>query len=144
MSYLTFLAAFPHEAVPDGAVFAPHHLYIGVLAALLGLAMMWDDRTADPWACAASILAALFGFALVWPHYATAGAALSVGGLTAALLAPAARRGYWSEVNGTHFVAYLSGVLIALDDVAEHAFGVWTPLDHVWSAWLFDVVTSLG
>lgn len=32
---------FPHESVPDGAVFAPHHLYSGVIIALFSFALMW-------------------------------------------------------------------------------------------------------
>ncbi|UHH24888.1 hypothetical protein [Halobacterium noricense] len=37
----------------------------------------------------------------------------------------------------------LAGVVIAADDVVEHAFGVWTPLDAFWRHVLFPVVSSL-
>jgi hypothetical protein len=70
---------FPYESVPDGAVFAPHHLYVGLLVAG-------------------------FSFALVWRFYPVTGA-----------------------------LGTLLGVLVALDDAVSHAFGVWTPLDWVWT-----------
>ncbi|MFD1588725.1 hypothetical protein ACFR9U_17235 [Halorientalis brevis] len=33
---------FPAEAVPDGGIFLPHHLYIGVGVMLFGFALVWD------------------------------------------------------------------------------------------------------
>lgn len=45
----------------------------------------------------------LFGFLFVWPYYPQTGAALS-----------------------------LLGILVTADDVLEHAFGIWTPLDALW------------
>jgi len=44
---------FPAEDEPDGAVQAPHHLYIGVMVLL-------------------------FGFVSVWPFYPATGAAMTV------------------------------------------------------------------
>ncbi|WP_135853162.1 hypothetical protein [Halorussus salinus] len=34
----------------------------------------------------------------------------------------------------------LVGVLVALDDALEHAFGWPTPLDLLWSRWLYPAV----
>jgi hypothetical protein len=65
--------SFPSDTVPDGTVAAPHHLYIGIIIAA-------------------------FGFALVWRLYPRTGALLT-----------------------------LSGLLIALDDAIDHAFGITTP-----------------
>ena len=77
---------FPAERIPDGAIFAPHHLYVGLLVAG-------------------------FSFALVWRYYPVTGSA------------------------GT-----LLGVLIALDDAVSHAFGIPTPLDWVWTAYLAQFI----
>ena len=36
------------------------------------------------------------------------------------------------------------GWLISADDLASHAWGVWTPLDGVvWSEWIFPVLVEL-
>jgi len=51
---------FPHDTIPDGAVLAPHHFYVGVLIAV-------------------------FGFVFVWRIYPRTGAVLSVIGLLIAL-----------------------------------------------------------
>lgn len=80
------MPGFPAESVPDGAIFAPHHLYTGLIIAG-------------------------FAFTLVWRWYPVAGA------------------------TGT-----ILGVLIALDDALSHAFGVWTPLDWFWKAYLSGVI----
>lgn len=77
---------FPVESVPDGAIFAPHHFWIGV-----GVAV--------------------FAFGFVWRVYPVTGA-----------------------------VGSLLGLAIALDDALSHAFGVWTPLDWVWTAHLAQFV----
>lgn len=51
---------FPYESVPDGAIFAPHHLYVGLLVAG-------------------------FFFALVWPYYPETGATGTLVGILIAL-----------------------------------------------------------
>lgn len=60
------------------------------------------------------VIVAVYGFLFLWPTYPTVGATLSVVGL-----------------------------LIALDDVVNHAFGVPTPLDWVWNAGLRRAVAGL-
>lgn len=32
---------FPAENVPDGAIFAPHHFYVGVIIAVFSFALVW-------------------------------------------------------------------------------------------------------
>lgn len=49
---------FPAEAVPDGGVFLPHHLYIGVAITIFGFAFVWD-----PYAEAGAVLT-LLGIAI--------------------------------------------------------------------------------
>lgn len=79
---------FPAESVPDGSVLLPHHLTIGVAAALLALALTWDDMSrSEPWAATTMLLGALFAFLFVWPHYGPTGAAITLVGLLAALVA---------------------------------------------------------
>lgn len=60
------------------------------------------------------VLLASFGFMFVWPAYPTVGATMAVAGL-----------------------------LVALDDVVSHAFGVWTPLDALWNSGLRRLVRRL-
>jgi len=72
---------FPHEAVPDGAAFAPHHYIYGLLLVTALVAVVWDnfpDR--EPLLVALGAGAGLFGFLLVWPWYPVAGASLSLAG----------------------------------------------------------------
>lgn len=61
------------------------------------------------------------------------GAALTLVGLLAALLAVLLRGGYWSDVPLVARLAVLVGVLIAVDDAADHALPFTTPLDVVGS-----------
>lgn len=49
------------------------------------------------------VIASTYGFLFLWPRYPTLGSTVAIAGL-----------------------------LIALDDVVQHAFGVWTPLDAGW------------
>jgi hypothetical protein len=125
---------FPHESVPDGAVFGPHHLYIGLMLALLALAVVWDDRAGvEPWVGSVGLLAGLFAFAIVWPFYPSTGAILALSGVLvtlASVFLPFWTSYAWLGPRG----ALLLGTLIALDDVVEHAFGVPTPLDWLWKA----------
>lgn len=138
------LQSFPHDSVPDGAVFAPHHAFIGLLLALLAVALVWDDAPgAEPWVGALALLAASFGFALVWPYYAVSGATLALAGVGVALASTCSP--FWQAYPwvGPRGVLLL-GAAVALDDVAEHAFGIWTPLDWVWRVALHPALPSTG
>lgn len=134
-------ATFPADTVPDGAALAPHHAFVGLLLALLAVALVWDDASGkEPWAVATGIGLALFAFASIWPYYAEAGAALALVGVAVAIVAPVAFP-FWSSYVwvGPRGLALL-GALVALDDVAEHAFGIPTPLDWLWKAHLVQYI----
>lgn len=137
------LATFPDESIPDGTVFAPHHLYTGVLPVLGSVWMVGDDVPGqEPWVVAGGVVVALVSFLLVWQWYPTVGAALTLLGLCVALGAVCAP-GFWSGYAwvGHRGLAFLGG-LIALDDAIEHAFPVSTPLDWAWTEWLHPMVQA--
>jgi len=138
---------FPSEAVPDGAVFAPHHYTYGALLALLAVFVVWDNYAdREPLYAAVGLGAGLFGFLLVWPYYAAAGAILALAGPAVAIGAVVTgtlglRVGdVWDEYPRSERAAVVVFSLVALDDAVEHAFGVWTPLDAVWGAYLINHV----
>ena len=133
---------FPVDRVPDGAIFAPHHAYLGTGVVALVLATMWNDSTREPWAAAAALVAVVFSFATVWPFYPEVGAAVALLGVGALAVAPA--RDYWRPKTRTLLAAYYVGVLIVADDVLEHALGVWTPLDAFWNVLLHPLVEWIG
>jgi uncharacterized membrane protein len=124
--------SYPVESVPDGSILAPHHLYVGAFLALLVCAVVWDNYPGrEPVVAVAALLVALFGFLWVWPFYPATGATLTLAGLVAALLAVLVRGSYWTDVPIAARLTVLLGVLIALDDAADHALPITTPLDHV-------------
>ncbi len=133
--------AFPVDSIPDGAVFAPHHTYSGLLLALLAVALVWDDAAGkEPWVGAAALLLASFAFASIWPFYDVTGATLalaSVGVAIASTCSPFWASYPWVGPRGV----LLFGALVALDDVAEHAFGVQTPLDWLWTTHIAQHIT---
>lgn len=129
---------FPVDRVPDGAIFAPHHFFIGAGLIGLVLATMWNDSVREPWAAAAALAGSTFSFTLAWPHYPEVGAALTLMGLGGLVVAPA--RAYW-RLRGHRLIAtYYVGVLVVADDVLEHAFGIATPLDTLWTVVLLPLV----
>ncbi|QLG27714.1 hypothetical protein HUG10_09185 [Halorarum halophilum] len=135
------MGGFPHHSVPDGATWAPHHYYLGVLLAAVALLVVWDDRSqVEPWALLVALLAGSFAFALVWRYYAVAGAVLTLAALGIGLALPIVGP-FWQSYPwvGARGVAIL-GVLVAADDALEHAFGIWTPLDWFWRAWLVGAI----
>lgn len=134
---------FPYHLVPDGHVGAPHHVYIGLIVALLALAVMWDNRDEDPWLAAGALGGILFSFVTVWPFYPVVGASLTLLALLVSAVAPVLRRDYWREVTKGQLSVYLLGVLVAADDVLEHSFGVSTPLDTLWKVALHPLVRAI-
>lgn len=150
----TNMFGFPYEAVPDGAVFAPHHLHYGVLAALVVAAIVWDDfPQREPALVVVGLLAAEFGFSLTWPYYPATGAALALVGLAVATI-PVTRgvvaltahyagreweRPYWA-IFPWQAVVVLLCLLVAWDDLLNHAFGVPTPLDHIWNVYIYEYI----
>lgn len=142
---------FPHEAVPDGAVAAPHHFHWAVVAILLVAAIIWDDYPRrEPALVVAGLTVAEFGFSLTWPHYPVAGAVLSLYGVFVAtlpvshalvvvgarLLGRAWPRPYWA-LYPIWTVVVFALLLVAWDDLVSHAFGVPTPLDSIWKSHIY-------
>mgnify|MGYP006276619335 CR=1 FL=1 len=94
---------FDPEDEPDGAVLAPHHMYLGLIITAVGA------------------LGSLFSFASVWPYYPTIGAAGTLGALAVVGL----------------------GWLVSIDDAIEHATALPTPLDELWTRFVYPVVKRI-
>lgn len=126
---LDVLARFPVEAVPDGEVFGPHHLY-AVLLAVLSCWVVGDDyRDREPVLVLVAAVGAALAFALVWPWYHALGAVLTLAGLLAVLSRPVLRWGIyprrWRAVAS-------GGALVGLDDWWSHALHPVTPGEVAW------------
>ncbi|WP_232703159.1 hypothetical protein [Halobacterium wangiae] len=124
---------FPAELVPDGHVGAPHHLYVGLLVLAVAVFVVADDYARrEPLLALAGSLTALFAFATVWPFYHGTGAALTLAGVTVALVGVCWPGGMWAGYPLKWRLVALVGAAVALDDAVSHALGVWTPLDAGW------------
>lgn len=155
---------FPYEAVPDGAVFVIHHFHYAIAAALFVAALIWDDYPKrEPAVVVAALIVSEMGFTLTWPYYPATGAALALAGLAAATLpithsvgylaaeALARRfarierrvdgwtRPYWALFPWQAAVVFIC-LLFAWDDLLNHAFGLPTPLDGLWNAYIYEHV----
>jgi hypothetical protein len=128
------LAAFPVEAVPDGAVFAPHHATYGLLVALVSIATVWDDyRHREPLAEVGGVLAGLFAFLFVWRFQPTIGASLAHGGPLLALAWMWLPWSAWGRLYpGRVRLVATGAILVGLDDIVEHSWPVPSPLDTAW------------
>lgn len=142
---------YPHEPIPDGAVMAPHHYTYGLLLAALLVGVVWDnypDR--EPLLAVLGAGTGLFGFLFVWPWYPAAGASLTLAGpvitIAAVLLgwSGTAVGGVWDDYPIRYRVGVVLFSLVALDDAAEHAFGVWTPLDALWNGGLYEHASTVS
>jgi len=158
---LELLGNFPAQPVPDGIVAVPHHFTYLAIAAILATGTVWDDyRHKEPIIVVGALTGALIAFNLMWPHarYRPLGPSLAVVLPILALLAivlPVGKWRFWPwEIDrpypiGTSWVVSLL-ILGALDDVVEHAFGVWTPLDWffgefgIMASFLFGLVSIVG
>ncbi len=132
---------FPAEAVPDGAILGPHHGHLGPLAALIVAWAVGDDfPSKEPVLFVLAVVGAWFAFMFIWPFYPETGAVIAhvglLGALGAVLLLPFWESYSWLGWRG----AALLAVLVGLDDVMSHAWGVWTPLDWIWTEFLVGVV----
>lgn len=138
------LDSFPYHAIPDGDAYGPHHFWLGVGIVLLVVWIVSDDRAdREAWLVAVALLGAAFAFGPTWTYYAPVGAALVLLSLCVALVAVVARP-YWTAYSWVGFRgAALLGLLVALDDALEHAFGWPMPLDLFWKHWLYGVVSSV-
>lgn len=150
--------AWPVERVPDATILAGHHFWIGLGVAMFAVWHVQDDYPhREPSIVMGGILTAVLGF-LLWEHHPIAGASFSHVGLIAIFLATVVgdfmgqyRWLVWTDRlpisvpyrPGIRGVVML-GWLISADDLASHAWGVWTPLDGVvWSEWIFPVLVEL-
>ncbi|UPV99791.1 hypothetical protein M0R88_14880 [Halorussus gelatinilyticus] len=132
---------FPAEAEPDGAVFGPHHFYLGVLLILLVCWIFHDaDDETGPWGIAGLTFLSVFWFALTWPYYPEVGAAGVLASLGVATFA--AMRPRWWRYGVVPQTALLLGLFVAWDDALSHAFGWWTPLDSLWARYLHPYVSD--
>lgn len=134
----------PTEAVPDGAILAPHHFTYGLLATLPFMLRVWDNQPLrEPFGVFGSVLGSLFGFLSIWPFYPVAGCLVAVAGLSVATVAVAGyRRVPFAYSGWTRATRYpvLIGLAFAWDDWISHSFGVWTPLDAAWKAHLLPII----
>lgn len=126
---------FPHHREPDGNRFAPHHEYIGCLAVLV---IAWASSLAAgmPWLTVVGTLTSLFCFAFFWydlGRYPTVGAFGASAGLVVAAVGLLAADPFLLP----HRLAAGVGVLVAADDVLQHATGARTPLDELWRRFIF-------
>jgi len=133
--------SFPHEAVPDSAIFGPHHLYVGVLVVLAVVWVVSDNYPhREPLLAAVGALVALFAFATVWPYYPPVGALGALAGLTLAAVGILWPGGIWGAYPLRARGLAVVGVAVALDDVIEHAFPVATPLDVLFARVIYPVI----
>jgi len=133
---------FPYEAEPDGAVFGPHHFYLGVLLILLACWVVSDgDADRRPWFVAGLSVFAVFSFALTWPYYPEFGAFCVLAALALATV-PAVLRPLWWRTGLTVQAGLLAGLFVAWDDALSHALGWRTPLDSLWIEHLHPYVSD--
>jgi hypothetical protein len=139
--------SFPVDTIPDGAIFAPHHYTYGMLLVLVMIFVVWDNfRDREPLLSVLATGSGLFSFLYVWPFYPVAGA---IGSVVAPVLVIGVVLMGWAglsvgDVWDDYPVLYRAMTIVfsilALDDAVEHAFGVWTPFDALWQAYLVDKV----
>lgn len=137
--------SFPVEAVPDGAVYAPHHYIYGIALALVMVFVVWDNFSdREPLLTALALGVGLFGFLFVWKWYPVAGASMSLAGPVFAILF--VLMGWfglsvgdvWNEYPVRYRALTIIFAVLALDDAVEHAFDIWTPFDWIWNEFLYD------
>ncbi len=137
-------AAFPYHTVPDGSVLLPHHATWALMLACIPLLVIWDDHPQrEPvWAMTANVVA-LFSFLFAWPRYPRLGAALTVSAVGVSGAALSARLAWYrKEYPWPWLLAALVLVVVAADDVLQHAFGWPMPADWAWKHGLRDFLTS--
>lgn len=142
-----FWSSFPHEAIPDGSVWWPHHYLYSSFAAMLIAFRHWDDKPeVEPMGVVGGIATSLFGWFFLWgmqrPRW---GAVLTMVGLLIATVSAIGRKQWREDHPTTSRVAILGGLGLAWDDVINHAFGVATPGDSAWKSYLHEHIgLSIG
>jgi hypothetical protein len=157
------LQSFPYDTVPDGNVFYSHHfVYFAAFALFIGILLIDDEDDHDPWMLLGGLCLSFFAWHYLWPTgkpvfgalLTILGLAIAIGGVLcrpawSPFMAKHAYRltrgdripdyDYRDTVYGQWTRALLLVTLVgAADDVLEHAFGIWTPLDFVWNAVVAD------
>jgi hypothetical protein len=133
---------FPYEPEPDGAVFGPHHFYLGVLLILLVCWLNTDPESENsPWVVVGVILLSVFSFSLTWPYYPAVGA-LGVLVTLGIATASAVIRPFWWRSGVVAQSSLLVGLYVAWDDALSHALGWRTPLDAVWAEFLYPYASN--
>jgi hypothetical protein len=128
----------PVESVPDGATLAPHHYTWGAVLALWAATYAWDRFTnREPAILTLGIATGLFSFVMIWRYYATVGSIGALAGTAIATIGLIRFRRYASKP--TFWVAAF-GVYAMWDDVLEHTFGIWTPLDWLFEAYILGLL----
>lgn len=128
---------FPYHVEPDGNRFAPHHHLLGLYGVALLAIVSGIELGAAPLVTLLGAFVGLFSFLHLWYHYyPTLGALGSLLGLTIAAVGLAAI----DPMLLPHRLLGLLFVLVAADDVLQHAFGLATPLDRVWNRYIFSAV----
>lgn len=133
---------FPSEAVPDDAVFGPHHFWIGTILLLFALVLVADDEKMGAWWTGLVAVFCAFGFGSIWPTFPKLGATITI------VLA------IWLGVAIAHlrrdsrgWVLAVLGYAVLVDDLLQHAFGWPMPFDIFWnrvvSPLLFSVLELL-
>lgn len=129
---------FPHEAVPDGAVFAPHHFWIGAVLVAFALIRVGERRKIGAWWTGLVLAGCVFAFGSVWPTFPVLGASMTIVASVWLGVAIVSLRestfGWWLAVGG---------YLLLVDDVLQHSFGWPMPVDVVWNLILSPAVFRL-
>lgn len=127
-----------HDREPDGVTLAPHHHYQG-LTVVIGAAVFAGGGVVTTLALLSILL-----FATGWRDepwaYPRVSALLSI--LLAGACAPVVWVAPWWGLHAS--VAATLGVLVALDDSLEHAFGIATPIDRVWNRLIYPRLRGGG
>lgn len=130
---------FPYHAIPDGSVFHPHHFVYAALFVLLLAMRVWDDDPdSEPFFVVGGISLSLFSWYHLWAvGRPVSGAVGTLVGICIAFVSPLVRPFWRENYSRLHRGVIVFFVLLASDDVLQHAFGIWTPADWVWKA--FDL-----
>ena len=123
-------------------MFGPHHFYLGVLVVLVVCLIASDaDTDSEPWAVVGATLLSVFAFALTWPYYPAVGALGVLVALGVATAVAAVRPFWWRIGYFARFVLFV-GLFAAWDDALSHALGWQTPLDAVWTEYLYPYASE--
>lgn len=129
---------FPADVTPGGNVWLSHHFVYAAWGALFVAWLIARDGE-KPWAVVGGLLVALFGWYHMWP---TGKPYLGTTVVMVGLLVASAGvtvNDIWEAEEVQRFRLVVGVLLVvAWDDIFEHAFGVWTPLDWLWTTYILQ------